>query len=102
MHAACAGIAGGTLVAMSAVMGMPEGGGFGESDRPLHIFHPAGGLHLALAEHASGFCIYNDIAVAIAHVLRSSEAKVLFLDFDAHHGAGVSVKVEKQIGRAHV
>ncbi len=89
MHEASARIAGGTLVAMSAVMGLPEGGGFAESDRPLHVFHPAGGLHLALAEHASGFCIYNDIAVAIAHVLRSSEAKVLFLDFDAHHGAGV-------------
>jgi GNAT superfamily N-acetyltransferase len=55
----------------------------------LHVFHPAGGLHHAWAERASGFCIYNDIAVAIAHVLRASEAKVLYIDFDAHHGDGV-------------
>ncbi|HEU5229651.1 MAG TPA: hypothetical protein VFU49_17670, partial [Ktedonobacteraceae bacterium] len=52
-------------------------------------FHPAGGLHHAWAERASGFCVYNDIAVAIAHVIRSCEAKVLYIDFDAHHGDGV-------------
>src|SRR2546421_12209921 len=89
-HEAAALIAGGTLVALSAVMGLPEGGNFNsEDERPLHVFHPAGGWHHAWAERASGFCIYNDISVAIAHVLRSSEAKVLYIDFDAHHGDGV-------------
>src|SRR5690348_13417295 len=44
MHEVSARIAGGTLVAMSAVMGLPEGGAFErEEDRPLHVFHPAGG-----------------------------------------------------------
>ncbi len=90
MHEAAALIAGGTLVALSAVMGLPEGGTFhSEDERPLHVFHPAGGWHHAWAERASGFCIYNDISVAIAHVLRSYEAKVLYLDFDVHHGDGV-------------
>jgi acetoin utilization deacetylase AcuC-like enzyme/GNAT superfamily N-acetyltransferase len=90
MHEAAARIAGGTLVALSAVMGLPEGGAFSsENERPLHVFHPAGGWHHAWAERASGFCIYNDIAVAIAHVLRSCEAKVLYIDFDAHHCDGV-------------
>jgi acetoin utilization deacetylase AcuC-like enzyme len=90
MHEVSALIVGGTLVAMSAVMGLPEGGSFAsEQERPLHVFHPAGGLHHALAERASGFCIYNDAAVAIAHVLRATEAKVLYIDFDAHHGDGV-------------
>src|SRR5579883_3500456 len=89
MHEVTARIVGGTLVAMSAVMGLPEGGTFAEGERPLHVFHPAGGLHHAWANRASGFCIYNDAAVAIAHVLRSSEAKVLYIDFDAHHGDGV-------------
>ncbi len=90
MHEAAARIAGGTLIAMSAVMGLPEGGSFAsEEERPLHVFHPAGGLHHAWSERASGFCIYNDASVAIAHVLRSSEAKVLYIDFDAHHGDGV-------------
>jgi acetoin utilization deacetylase AcuC-like enzyme/GNAT superfamily N-acetyltransferase len=90
MHEVCADIAGGSLVALSAVMGLPQGGTFNtESERPLHVFHPAGGLHHAWAERASGFCIYNDISVAIAHVLRATEAKVLYIDFDAHHGDGV-------------
>src|SRR6266704_1574993 len=90
MHEVSAGIAGGTLVALSAVMGLPEGGTFNsENERPLHVFHPAGGLHHAWAEQASGFCVYNDAAVAIAHVLRATEAKVVYIDFDAHHGDGV-------------
>ncbi len=90
MHEAAARIAGGTLVALRAVMGLSEGRPFSsENQHPLHLFHPAGGWHHAWAERASGFCIYNDSAVAIAHVLRSCEAKVLYLDFDAHHGDGV-------------
>jgi acetoin utilization deacetylase AcuC-like enzyme/GNAT superfamily N-acetyltransferase len=90
IHEVAARIAGGTLVAMSAVMGLPEGGTFAsEDDRPLHVFHPAGGWHHALPDQASGFCVYNDAAVAIAHVLRATEAKVLYIDFDAHHGDGV-------------
>ena len=76
MHQVSAEIAGGTLVALSAVMGLPDGGTFAsEDERPLHVFHPAGGLHHAWAGRASGFCVYNDIAVAIAHVLESTEAK---------------------------
>src|SRR6266849_158617 len=96
MHEVTAHIAGGSLVALSAVMGLPEGREFdeasefdGENQRPLHVFHPAGGLHHAWADRASGFCVYNDIAVAIAYTLRASEAKVLYIDFDAHHGDGV-------------
>ena len=90
MHDISARIAGGSLVALSAVMGLPEGGTFAiEDERPLHVFHPAGGLHHAWAERASGFCIYNDIAVAIAHVLRATDTKILYIDFDAHHGDGV-------------
>lgn len=90
MHEVTATIAGGSLIGLSAVMGLPEGGTFAtEEQRPLHVFHPAGGLHHAWAERASGFCVYNDAAVAIAHVLRASEAKALYIDFDAHHGDGV-------------
>src|SRR5579875_1870182 len=90
MHEVSALVAGGTLMALSAVMGLPEGGNFAsEDERPLHVFHPAGGLHHAWAERASGFCIYNDAAVAIAHVIQASEAKILYIDFDVHHGDGV-------------
>ncbi|GER91822.1 hypothetical protein KDW_59840 [Dictyobacter vulcani] len=90
MHEVSAVIAGGSLVALSAVMGLPEGGTFAsEEERPLHVFHPQGGLHHAWSDRASGFCVYNDAAVAIAHVLQASEAKILYIDFDAHHGDGV-------------
>ncbi|MDQ6660189.1 MAG: hypothetical protein M3Z24_04400, partial [Chloroflexota bacterium] len=90
MHDVCALIAGGTLVALSAVMGIDAEGTFAsETERPLHVFHPAGGLHHAWEDRASGFCIYNDAAVAIAHILQATDAKVLYIDFDAHHGDGV-------------
>jgi acetoin utilization deacetylase AcuC-like enzyme len=90
MHEVTALLAGGSLVGLSAIMGLPEGGNFAsEAERPLHVFHPAGGLHHAWPARASGFCVYNDAAIAIAHVLRKTEARVLYLDFDAHHGDGV-------------
>lgn len=90
MHQIASLVAGGSLVGLSAIMGLSEGGSFADpQDRPLHIFHPGGGLHHAWPDRASGFCIYNDGAIAIAHVLRSTAAKVLYIDFDAHHGDGV-------------
>jgi acetoin utilization deacetylase AcuC-like enzyme len=79
MHAAAAQIAGGSLHAVRGVL----------DNAFQHAFHPAGGLHHALRDRASGFCIYNDAAVAIAAALREREARVLYLDFDAHHGDGV-------------
>jgi acetoin utilization deacetylase AcuC-like enzyme/GNAT superfamily N-acetyltransferase len=90
MHDAAARIAGGTLVALSTVMGLSEGKpSHTKEDSPLQVFHPAGGWHHAMPARASGFCVYNDIAIAIAHVQRACEAKVLYIDFDAHHGDGV-------------
>jgi acetoin utilization protein AcuC len=79
MHEVSALIAGGTLTAARAIMA-------GELD---HAFNPAGGLHHAMRDRAWGFCIYNDAAVAIAALLREHDARVLYLDFDAHHGDGV-------------
>jgi len=77
MHEVSARIAGGTLLALSTVMAyLKVEHALRKMERPLHVFHPAGGLHHAWAERASGFCVYNDTAVAIAHVLRASEAKV--------------------------
>ena len=79
MHASSAAIAGGSL---HAVQGVLRGD-------CVHAFNPAGGLHHAMPERASGFCIYNDPAVAIAAALQEHGARVLYLDFDAHHGDGV-------------
>ncbi len=51
-------------------------------------FHPAGGLHHAHPGRASGFCIFNDLAVAAASALERG-LRVAYLDIDAHHGDGV-------------
>jgi acetoin utilization deacetylase AcuC-like enzyme len=48
-----------------------------------------GGLHHARPERASGFCLVNDAALAIAGVVQECEARVLYVDLDVHHGDGV-------------
>jgi acetoin utilization protein AcuC len=57
-----------------------------ERNRPT--FHPAGGLHHAHPGRASGFCIFNDLALAIVEAARLGH-KVAYIDIDAHHGDGV-------------
>ncbi len=78
MHEAAASVAGGSLAAMDAILG----------ERALHAHHPGGGLHHAMASRASGFCIYNDVALAVARA-RSDGHRVLYVDLDVHHGDGV-------------
>ncbi len=51
-------------------------------------FSLAGGMHHAHASYASGFCIFNDIAVII-HTLLRQGLKVAYVDIDVHHGDGV-------------
>jgi acetoin utilization protein AcuC len=48
----------------------------------------SGGLHHAQRSNASGFCVFNDCAVAIS-ILRERFAKVAYVDIDVHHGDGV-------------
>jgi acetoin utilization protein AcuC len=78
MHEASAAVAGGSMRAMEAILdGQVE-----------HAFHPGGGLHHAMRDHASGFCIYNDPALAIARARRDG-LRVMYIDLDVHHGDGV-------------
>ncbi|MGH7483240.1 MAG: acetoin utilization protein AcuC [Longimicrobiales bacterium] len=79
MHEAAALVAGATLRAAELVMG-------GHATR---AFQPAGGLHHAHRARAAGFCVYNDLAVAIAWLREAHDARVLYVDYDAHHGDGV-------------
>lgn len=51
-------------------------------------FSFSGGLHHAMADHASGFCVFNDAAIAIRW-LTSRGLRVAYVDIDAHHGDGV-------------
>ena len=78
MHEATLGVVGATLTAAKLVAG-------GTFARALNL---AGGLHHAHKDKGSGFCVYNDLSVAIAH-LRSRGLRVAYLDVDAHHGDGV-------------
>ncbi len=53
-------------------------------------FNPAGGLHHAMKDKASGFCIFNDIGVAINHLKTlKKDIRIAYLDIDCHHGDGV-------------
>lgn len=52
------------------------------------VFSFGGGLHHAAPDRASGFCVYNDPAVAITW-LRRRGRRVAYIDVDVHHGDGV-------------
>ena len=78
MHDAAAAVAGGSLRAIEAIL----------RGDVVHAFHPGGGLHHAMPSRASGFCIYNDPALAVARA-RQAGLRVLYIDLDVHHGDGV-------------
>jgi acetoin utilization protein AcuC len=81
MYEASTMVSGGSIVAADKV--------WNEDDFKV-VFNPAGGLHHAQKDRASGFCIFNDIAVAIHHLKKlEKNIKVAYLDIDCHHGDGV-------------
>jgi acetoin utilization protein AcuC len=51
-------------------------------------FNISGGLHHAARDHASGFCVFNDPAIAIRYFVDRG-MRVAYIDIDAHHGDGV-------------
>lgn len=58
------------------------------SGKAVHAVNFSGGMHHAAADRASGFCVYNDCAVAIQYLLDSGVNRVLYVDVDGHHGDG--------------
>ncbi|WP_243314648.1 acetoin utilization protein AcuC [Geothrix paludis] len=52
------------------------------------VLQLGGGLHHAQRNRAAGFCMYNDLAVAIRAMVRHGW-RVAYLDIDLHHGDGV-------------
>lgn len=79
MHEASALVCGATRRAAEAVWS-------GETKRAVNV---AGGLHHAMPGYASGFCVYNDPAVAIKRLLELGAERVAYVDIDVHHGDGV-------------
>jgi acetoin utilization deacetylase AcuC-like enzyme len=57
----------------------------------------AGGTHHAMPDHGEGFCVFNDVAVAI-QVLRQSMwvQKVMVIDCDVHQGNGTAAFFEHE------
>lgn len=79
MHEAGAIVAGASIAAAKAVW----------HSHVTHAFNAAGGLHHAMPARASGFCVYDDPAVAIAWLLDHGAQRVAYVDVDVHHGDGV-------------
>jgi acetoin utilization protein AcuC len=78
MYEASALYSGGTIDAARLVL----------SGRYDTAFNVAGGLHHALADRASGFCTFNDLALGICELLHTVD-RVAYIDIDVHHGDGV-------------
>ena len=79
MHRAAAHVVGASLEAFRQV----------HSGESLHSANIAGGLHHAMRDRSSGFCIYNDVAVGIQWLLDQGVERVAYVDVDVHHGDGV-------------
>jgi len=79
MHEASAHIVGATVEAARRVW----------TGDVLHAANISGGLHHAMPEKASGFCVYNDVAVGIRWLLDQGAERIAYVDVDVHHGDGV-------------
>jgi acetoin utilization protein AcuC len=78
LHDGTAMVVGASLVAAEAI----------ESGAALHAFSPSGGLHHAHRSRASGFCTYDDPAIACMW-LKNQGHRVAYVDVDVHHGDGI-------------
>ena len=60
-----------------------------------HAFNPIGGLHHSKRTTAAGFCVFNDIGIAILEARKKyGIKKIAYIDIDAHHGDGVFYEFE--------
>ena len=78
LHEGAALVVGASLVAAEAI----------ETGAAVHAFSPSGGLHHAHRARASGFCTYDDPAIA-CRWLKDQGHRVAYVDVDVHHGDGV-------------
>lgn len=79
MHDLVSLVCAGTATAMELVA-------TGRARRAVNL---GGGLHHAMRDHASGFCLYNDLAIAARRAVDRHGLRVAYVDLDAHHGDGV-------------
>lgn len=70
----------GAVLAAAEILGSVESG---------VVYSPAGGTHHGRPDRASGFCYFNDLALGVLRLKDLGFTRILYLDFDAHHGDGV-------------
>ena len=70
---------GGTLTALDALL----------TNKTKLAIHFPGAKHHAQADHSSGFCIFNDFAIAADIASKEHGKNIIIIDIDAHHGDGV-------------
>jgi acetoin utilization protein AcuC len=84
-------VVGSTLAALDMVVAGRDNKG----RKINHAFNPIGGLHHARRDIAGGFCVFNDIGVAILAARKKYGInRVMYVDIDAHHGDGVFYEFE--------
>lgn len=80
--------AGACIAAVDAVM-------TGAVDNAFCAVRPPG--HHAEPDHAMGFCLFNNVAIAAEHLVRDRGlSRVAIVDFDAHHGNGTQRIFERR------
>ena len=77
---------GGTVKAARVACGFEESG-MRNSKLGIHI---GGGLHHAFPNHGEGFCLFNDVAVAVRALQAHAIQRVAIVDLDVHHGNGTA------------
>ena len=70
---------GGTLTALDALL----------TNKTKLAIHFPGAKHHAQSDHSSGFCIFNDFAIAADIASKDYGKNIIIIDIDAHHGDGV-------------
>ncbi len=84
---------GGTLFAARLALEEVSAGNAGVrgSLRWTAVLHLGGGFHHAFGDHGEGFCMFNDVAVAIRRLKRDGAiTRAAIVDCDVHHGNGTA------------
>lgn len=81
---------GGTLLASRNALAKS---GITNRESPIGLgLHIGGGFHHAFANHGEGFCLFNDVAVAIRVLQREGAlTRAAIVDCDVHHGNGTAM-----------
>jgi len=82
---AASDVVGTTMASVDAIM----------TGRTCRAFVPIAGLHHAGRDHAAGFCVFNDLGVAVEYLRKEYKVqRIAYVDIDAHHGDGMFYSFE--------